>query len=84
MVWSPTWRRCPAVGLSRWRWWSSRRRAAGKSALVDAVLGFVPPEDLVRYSAMTGQSLFYMGGGDLAHKVLAVAEEEGAVGPRTR
>lgn len=52
--------------------------AAGKSALVDAVLGFVPVEDLVRYSAMTGQSLFYMGGGDLAHKVLAVAEEEGA------
>lgn len=52
--------------------------AAGKSALVDAVLGFVPAEDLVRYSAMTGQSLFYMGGGDLAHKVLAVAEEEGA------
>jgi len=52
--------------------------AAGKSALVDAVLGFVPDEDLVRYSAVTGQSLFYMGGGDLAHKVLAVAEEEGA------
>jgi len=52
--------------------------AAGKSALVDAVLGFVPGEDLVRYSAVTGQSLFYMGGGDLAHKVLAVAEEEGA------
>jgi post-segregation antitoxin (ccd killing protein) len=52
--------------------------AAGKSALVDAVLGLVPPEELVRYSAMTGQSLFYMGGGDLAHKVLAVAEEEGA------
>ena len=52
--------------------------AAGKSALVDAVLSFVPPEGLVRYSAMTGQSLFYMGGGDLAHKVLAVAEEEGA------
>ena len=52
--------------------------AAGKSALVDAVLGFVPGEDLVRYSAVTGQSLFYMGGGDLAHKVLAVAEQEGA------
>jgi DNA primase len=52
--------------------------AAGKSALVDAVLNLVPSEDLVRYSAMTGQSLFYMGGGDLAHKVLAVAEEEGA------
>jgi DNA primase len=52
--------------------------AAGKSALMDAVLGFVPPEDLVRFSAMTGQSLFYMGEADLAHKVLAVAEEEGA------
>ncbi|HUY45683.1 MAG TPA: CHC2 zinc finger domain-containing protein [Streptosporangiaceae bacterium] len=52
--------------------------AAGKSALMDAVLGFVPPEDRVRFSAMTGQSLFYMGEADLAHKVLAVAEEEGA------
>lgn len=52
--------------------------AAGKSALMDAVLGFVPPEDRVRFSAMTGQSLFYMGETDLAHKVLAVAEEEGA------
>jgi DNA primase len=52
--------------------------AAGKSALMDAVLSFVPPEDRVRFSAMTGQSLFYMGETDLAHKVLAVAEEEGA------
>jgi CHC2 zinc finger/Toprim-like len=52
--------------------------AAGKSALMDAVLGFVPEEDRVRYSAMTGQSLFYMGEADLARKVLAVAEEEGA------
>jgi DNA primase len=52
--------------------------AAGKSALMDAVLSFVPAEDRVRFSAMTGQSLFYMGEADLAHKVLAVAEEEGA------
>lgn len=52
--------------------------AAGKSALQDAVLDFVPAEDLVRYSAMTGQSLYYLGEGDLAHKVLAIAEEEGA------
>jgi DNA primase len=52
--------------------------AAGKSALMDAVLAFVPREDRVRFSAMTGQSLFYMGESDLAHKVLAVAEEEGA------
>jgi DNA primase len=52
--------------------------AAGKSALQDAVLGFVPAEERVSFSAMTGQSLFYMGESDLAHKVLAVAEEEGA------
>ncbi len=52
--------------------------AAGKSALMDAVLDFVPDEDLVRYSAMTGQSLYYLGEHDLAHKVLAIAEEEGA------
>jgi DNA primase len=52
--------------------------AAGKSALMDAVLSFVPEADRVKFSAMTGQSLFYMGESDLAHKVLAVAEEEGA------
>jgi hypothetical protein len=52
--------------------------AAGKSSLMDAVLAFVPEEERVQYSAMTGQSLFYMGGKDLKHKVLAVVEEEGA------
>ena len=26
---------------------------------------------------MTGQSLYYMGGGDLKHKILAISEEEG-------
>jgi DNA primase len=52
--------------------------AAGKSLLMDAILGFVPEEDRVQYSAMTGQSLFYMGETDLRHKVLAIMEEEGA------
>ncbi len=52
--------------------------AAGKSALQDAVLSMVPEEERVSFSAMTGQSLFYMGETDLQHKVLAVAEEEGA------
>ena len=51
--------------------------AAGKSSLMDAVLSFVPEEDKVIYSAMTGQSLYYMGGGDLKHKILAISEEEG-------
>ncbi len=35
--------------------------AAGKTSLMEAILSFVPPEDQVKYSAMTGQSLFYMG-----------------------
>jgi len=52
--------------------------AAGKTSLMDAVLGFVPPEERVQYSAMTGQALFYLGETDLKHKVLAVVEEEGA------
>jgi hypothetical protein len=52
--------------------------AAGKSALMDAVLAFVPEEDRVKYSAMTGQSLFYLGETDLQHQVLALVEEEGA------
>lgn len=52
--------------------------AAGKSSLMDAVLDLVPEEDLVRYSAMSGQSLFYMGDRQLRHKILAIAEEEGA------
>ena len=52
--------------------------AAGKTSLMDAVLAFVPPEDQVKYSAMTGQSLFYMGETNLRHKVLAIVEEEGA------
>ena len=52
--------------------------AAGKSSLMDAVLAFIPEEDRIKYSAMTGQSLFYMGETDLQHKILAIAEEEGA------
>jgi hypothetical protein len=52
--------------------------AAGKSALLDAILAFLPAEHKHKYSAMTGQSLFYMGEVDLQHKVLAIVEEEGA------
>ncbi|MGA2259243.1 MAG: hypothetical protein ABSG53_31605, partial [Thermoguttaceae bacterium] len=52
--------------------------AAGKTSLMEAILSFVPPEDQVKYSAMTGQSLFYMGETDLKHKILAIVEEEGA------
>lgn len=52
--------------------------AAGKSSLMDAVLNLIPEEERIKYSAMTGQSLFYMGETHLKHKILAIAEEEGA------
>ena len=52
--------------------------ATGKGSLMDAVLAFVPEEERIQYSAMTGQSLYYMGETDLKHKVLAIVEEEGA------
>ncbi|MGE3231444.1 MAG: CHC2 zinc finger domain-containing protein [Hyphomicrobium sp.] len=51
--------------------------AAGKSTLMDTVLALVPEEDRVHYSAMTGQSLFYLGEQEIKHKILAIAEEEG-------
>jgi DNA primase catalytic core len=52
--------------------------AAGKSSLMDAILALMPEEERVQYSAMTGQSLFYMGETNLKNKILAIAEEEGA------
>jgi hypothetical protein len=52
--------------------------AAGKSSLMEAVLAFVPEEERIKYSAMTGQSLYYLGDADLKHKILAIVEEEGA------
>jgi DNA primase catalytic core len=52
--------------------------AAGKSTLMEAVLAMFPEEDRVKYSAMTGQSLYYLGETNLQHKILAIVEEEGA------
>ena len=70
------------------------RSAAGKSSLMESILAFLPEEHRIEYSAMTGQSLFYMGfytgfytgfymgfymgETDLKNKVLAIVEEEGA------
>lgn len=52
--------------------------AAGKTTVMDSILAFFPEESRVKYSAMTGQSLFYMGDYDLRHKILAIVEEAGA------
>jgi DNA primase catalytic core len=52
--------------------------AAGKSSVMEAVLELMPEEERTQYSAMTGQSLFYLGETDLRHRILAIVEEEGA------
>ena len=52
--------------------------AAGKTTLMDAVLAFFPEEERIKYSAMTGQSLYYLGETNLKHKILAIVEEAGA------
>ncbi len=51
--------------------------AAGKTSMQDGTLAFVPEEDRLCLSAMTGQALHYIED-DLSHRVLAIAEEEGA------
>lgn len=52
--------------------------AAGKSSLMEAVLAMMPEDEKIKYSAMTGQSLYYLGETNLQHKILAIVEEEGA------
>lgn len=51
---------------------------AGKTTLQEAFCDFVPPEDLMQYTRLSKQSLFYGDLDSLKHKVLAVEEEEGA------
>jgi DNA primase catalytic core len=53
------------------------RSAAGKSALLNAILAFVPDEDKEVMTAVTAQALFYLPSDGLKHKVLAVVEDEG-------
>jgi len=52
--------------------------AAGKSTVMEVVLAMFPEEERIKYSAMTGQSLYYLGETNLKHKILAIVEEEGA------
>ena len=52
--------------------------AAGKTSLVSAVLSLMPPQCQLTCSAMTSQSLYYAANVDLRHKILSIAEEEGA------
>lgn len=56
------------------------RAGAGKSALMDVIADATPPEDLVRFTRITPQALFYYARQGLRHKLLIAAEAEGMDG----
>ena len=51
--------------------------SAGKTSLMDAVLSLMPPEDVQRFSGITGQSLYYLESDKIKHKILAISEDAG-------
>jgi len=53
------------------------RSAAGKSTLSDAVGSLCPPEDLLRFTRLTAQTLYYQKPDALAHKLVFIEEAEG-------
>jgi len=54
------------------------RSGAGKSLLQDSLSELVPPEDLVKYTRISGQALFFKDENALRHKLVVVEEEDGA------
>jgi len=54
------------------------RSAAGKSFLAEVLCELVPPEDLRRYTRVTGQALYYLEEDGLSHKILSIEEAAGA------
>lgn len=51
--------------------------SAGKTTLMDHVLAMAPPEDYLRLSNLTSQSLYYLDSSCIQHKTLAVSEDHG-------
>jgi len=58
--------------------------AAGKSTLMDALLALIPETERVHYSAMLGQSLFYLGEHSMKHKILAMPKKKACARPAMR
>jgi hypothetical protein len=56
------------------------RSAAGKSTLQDAIINLVPGEDVLKYTRITDQALFYSGEHTFSHKLLAIEEGPGMKG----
>ena len=56
------------------------RSAAGKSFLQDTVLSMIPEDDVIKYTRLTDQALFYKATDSLKHKILAIEELDGMNG----
>ena len=54
------------------------RSGGGKSTLIENVEMLTPPEDLVQFSNLTPQALYYMDKDELAHKLLLIEERSSA------
>ena len=56
------------------------RAAAGKSRLMEVLAELVPPEDLVSYTRITPQALYYAANRSLKNKLFVSGEDEGLLG----
>ena len=54
------------------------RSGAGKSTLAETAAMLAPPEDLLRFTRLTAQTLYYQKPDALAHKLVIVEEAAGA------
>ncbi len=53
------------------------RSGAGKSTLAEAAAMLAPPEEVLRFTRLTPQTLYYQKPNALAHKLLLVEEDKG-------
>ncbi len=56
------------------------RAGAGKSRLMESLAELVPPEDLVSYTRITPQALYYAENRSFKHKLMVSGEDEGLLG----
>jgi len=56
------------------------RSGAGKSKLMEYLADLVPQEDIIVYTRLTPQALYYQDKNSLKHKLLIAGEEEGIFG----
>lgn len=53
---------------------------AGKSTIMEAALSLMPPEEQLSLTRVTPNAFYYLAAGRLKHKIIAIGEEQGAVG----